>query len=126
MSEFAFVRGLFLILIFPRIIGAGRNYFARRKNLTPPKADEVESPSETTPLYTEPSAIEAPTASQLVQEPVISKKPIKDYTTGRFDLVFLRYSLVVESMMTSIAAFATKPWHIYLGLLTCVSSVPKS
>ncbi|CEJ89683.1 hypothetical protein VHEMI05508 [[Torrubiella] hemipterigena] len=113
MSEFASVRGLFLIFIFPRIIGAGRDYFARRKNLTP-KADEEESASETTPLYTNPSAIAAPTASQLVQEPVISKSPIKDYTTGRFDLVFLRYSLVVESLMTSIAAFATKPWHIYL------------
>jgi hypothetical protein len=34
-----------------------------------------------------------------------------------FDLIFLRYSLVVDGAFITMAAFATRQWHIYLGIL---------
>lgn len=36
--------------------------------------------------------------------------------SSRFDLHFLRWSLVVDGIFTATSAWATKGWHIYLGM----------
>lgn len=158
MAEFAFVRGFFLMLLFPRIIGWGR----RRMSTTtkpPAEPDQESGPSaqsnvDTAPddgaptnsasgstlnsrgttivandveesddatklLPTDPGRFDMPEAGEQVdQEPV---EPARVKHTGKedespaFDLVFLRWSLVVDGLMTTIAAFATERWHIYLG-----------
>ncbi|KOS21224.1 hypothetical protein ESCO_004478 [Escovopsis weberi] len=38
-----------------------------------------------------------------------------DCEIGHFDLVFLRWSLVIDGAMTAIAALATEKWHIYVA-----------
>lgn len=115
MTEFALIRSIFLLFMFPRIITIGRDYFARRKNT--PEVEDAEASDDD--LLTTPGTFEAPIASQSATAPVVPSKPIKDYTTSKFDLVFLRWSLVVDGILTLMFAFATEPWHIYLaaGLL---------
>lgn len=117
MASFAMMRSIFLVFIFPRIIGWGRRLLANRRSRLAPTNDEVEgSTSEASSLLpTEPAQFEAPTGAQIVEEPVVSSK--KDGTEGdtRFDLIFLRWSLMVDGLLTTISGFATQPWHIYMG-----------
>lgn len=121
MSEFAFARSIFLMLMFPRIISIGR------KLMTKPYSDnsgsDTESDGTITPdtLPTDPRGFSAATGGAgSVREPEDPKRqPRNEPNSAHFDLVFLRCSLVVDGALTTISAFATEPWHIYLaaGLL---------
>ncbi len=64
-----------------------------------------------------PGQLEAPMGSQAEEEPVVPKVT-EDKDACRFDLFFLRWSLLVDGLLTMGAAFATKSWHIYLGMCT--------
>ncbi|KAK3680913.1 major facilitator superfamily domain-containing protein [Podospora appendiculata] len=113
MSGFAFVRALFLLLIFPRIIGSGRTWY---KSRYPNEVDRqtrfpVEQDEE---LPTHPEQLEAPMGTSGEEEPLASKPLEGDEGTG-FDLFFLRWSLVADGLLTMCAAFATEKWHIYLA-----------
>ncbi|KAL5596980.1 uncharacterized protein BROUX77_006928 [Berkeleyomyces rouxiae] len=149
MSEFSFVRSLFLIFVFPRIISWGRRHYApRRDRLAAARraaADAAGMSTDTTPrngsqspsgygtidvaassasetdtliVPTHPEEVEvaAPNAVQVEAGPIRES----DLADGEpvdlsFDLVFLRWSLVVDGAMTTLAAFATQKWHIYLA-----------
>ena len=117
MASFAGMRSIFLVLIFPRVIGWGRRFVANRRSEPAITNAEAESPtSEASRLLpTEPAQFEAPTGAQIVEEPVISPKKQDQAGDTRFDLIFLRWSLMVDGLLTTISAFATQPWHIYLG-----------
>lgn len=121
MASFAGMRSIFLVLIFPRAIGWGRRFMANRRSKPVPTNEEAESPtSEASRLLpTEPAQFEAPTGAQIVEEPVIAPKKQDQEGDTRFDLIFLRWSLMVDGLLTTISAFATQPWHIYLGKLFC-------
>ncbi|KAL2885472.1 major facilitator superfamily transporter [Ceratocystis lukuohia] len=162
MSEFSFVRSLFLIFVFPRIISYGRKRYAPRREATvaalrrDPRdtglsgsttpcddnqnplgygavmggsevtATEADTATETDRLVipTHPEEVElaAPNAVQVDAGIVVSEE-VDDDGKGKtealvdlsFDLVFLRWSLVVDGAMTAMAAFATQKWHIYLA-----------
>lgn len=120
MSEFAFSRSIFLMLMFPRIISWGRSLMKPRSENT---EIDTESDGTITPdrIPTDPRGFEAATGGAgSVREPNDPKRqPRSERDAAHFDLVFLRWSLVVDGALTTISAFATEPWHIYLaaGLL---------
>ena len=138
MSGFAFMRAVFLIFIFPRIISNGRKWYVVRKqrsacgsgssSMTGSSAEstlaEEEDGAAAPELPTNPQQLEAPTVGvgefSGEEEPLVgSSAPDKDEDTT-FDLFFLRWSLVVDGALTMCAAFATQKWHIYLGTLSRV------
>lgn len=129
MSEFAFMRAFFLIFLFPRIISLGRRW-------TTAKGSSRNSPSRTsandestsllqddndsqTDIPTAPGDFDATAGEQVDTEPVLDPPLAQSSNNSRslylFDLIFLRWSLVVDGALTTVAAFATKPWHIYLA-----------
>ncbi|KAH8667254.1 major facilitator superfamily domain-containing protein [Ilyonectria robusta] len=110
MAEFAFVRSLFLIFLFPHIISWGRRWTSPTSNLVP----ENDEPSPAL-LPTSPGEFDATAGEQVAEEPVEPLKTTKDNDGSHFDLVFLRWSLVVDGALTTVAAFATRRWHIYLA-----------
>lgn len=158
MAEFAFVRGFFLMLMFPPIISWGRRWMTSKvqttaaidhesgpnagitgdsdnsngtsgpasggSNLTSRGTTIVDNESEDADeasklLPTDPRQFDMPAPGEQVdQEPTVlepAKHTDKEDESPVFDLVFLRWSLVIDGLMTTIAAFATERWHIYLG-----------
>ncbi|KAF4341680.1 major facilitator superfamily transporter [Fusarium beomiforme] len=109
MSEFAVMRSLFLILLFPRIIAWGRGRIIRSE---PSSDDEAEEAPQHIP--TEAGEFDATLGEQTDHEPYEAVSSNKEDEGCLFDLVFLRWSLLVDGLLTTVAAFATKPWHIYL------------
>jgi len=45
----------------------------------------------------------------------VPTEPLQEDEDTTFDLFFLRWSLVVDGVLTTGAAFATKGWHIYVA-----------
>ncbi|VUC23740.1 unnamed protein product [Clonostachys rosea] len=111
MSGFAMMRALFLISAFPKIISSGRRW------MTPAAPQENSEQTGEAPLPTDPAEFDAPVGDQADEEPV--KPPAHSKQGDRneylFDLVFLRWSLLVDGALTTLAAFATEKWHIYLA-----------
>ncbi|OAA59572.1 Major facilitator superfamily domain, general substrate transporter [Niveomyces insectorum RCEF 264] len=195
MAGNGFMRAVFLIFLFPRIIDAGRAWFsrlqqqtrtagraaaatARQKPTARPASsdattlatrddggddvrgdhdhdghndghndndnDNVDNSGDTTPLVlpTEPEEFAAPTGTQVEEEPLLphavehahahehgGRTATTTTTTTKddadedekaayaFDLFFLRWSLLVDGVITAGAALATRGWHMYLVTL---------
>ncbi|RFU79640.1 hypothetical protein TARUN_2581 [Trichoderma arundinaceum] len=115
MSEFAFMRSIFLILIFPRIISFGRYLVKRTPDSAPEDTDDSSISTADDQLPTEPGEFDAATGEQTDIEPTKPVAPAHHREVGLFDLIFLRWSLVVDGALTTVVAFATKKWHIYLA-----------
>ena len=109
MAEFAVMRSMFLIFLFPPIISGGRRWLSKKQASA---AKEPPSPGE---LPTNSGEFNATVGEQTVEEPVEPPKENDDRDGCEFDLIFLRWSLVVDGALTTVTAFATKSWHIYLG-----------
>ncbi|KAJ8126646.1 hypothetical protein O1611_g6993 [Lasiodiplodia mahajangana] len=108
MSVNCLVRGLFLMFVFPRIIAYGRLVF---KTADAPGPD---SPPDT-PFPTEPLDIDPlPPTGADQEEPVKPPKPVTMTQGAGFDLFFLRWSLLIDGIVTTSSAFATQGWHMYL------------
>ncbi|RTE79517.1 hypothetical protein BHE90_005978 [Fusarium euwallaceae] len=110
MSGWAVMRSIFLLLLFPYIITRGRTWVASRGLYG--VANTNEQPSETTPYYEDFDTL---TDSQARSESTSTQSSDPDSSHLGFDLFFLRWSLVIDGVLTTIAAFATHRWHIYLG-----------
>lgn len=120
MSEFALMRGIFLLFLFPRIIHLGRRYMASRrarKDQVPEAEEESGTDGTLTPpsLPTDPRDFDASMGTIPSDEPTKPIKPSAEELDPQFDLIFLRWSLIVDGGFTTVAAFATESWHIYLG-----------
>lgn len=113
-SGFAFMRGMFLIFAFPRIINRGRCWYMTRHPEAQQHHDHGNGHEETAHLATNPEEFEAPIGSFAEQEPV-DAEPVKEDEGTEFDLYFLRISLVVDGVLTMCTAFATERWHIFLA-----------
>lgn len=122
MSEFAFMRSIFLILLFPRIINFGRHLMKRTSSPGPEDSDDSSISTADTQLPTEPGDFDAATGEQTDVEPTKPLSSTHHREVGRFDLIFLRWSLVVDGALTTVVAFATKRWHIYLGRFITIGS----
>lgn len=115
MFEFAFMRSVFLILLFPRIISFGRSLMKRNSTPSPAESDASSVATADERMPTEPGDFDAATGEQADIEPTQPVPMGLHHEVGHFDLVFLRWSLVVDGALTTVVAFATKRWHIYLG-----------
>ena len=115
MSEFAFVRGFFLMFIFPRLISVGRKFWTNRTATSSHKNANGSTQDAESSLVTDPGEFRAPSGQQVGEEPLKTAVVREEGRPYLFDLVFLRWSLVVDGALTMVAGFATKRWHIYLG-----------
>ncbi|KAM0327480.1 hypothetical protein ACHAQA_005768 [Verticillium albo-atrum] len=111
MSGNSLIRGTFLMFMFPQIIDTGRRWFASssRPHHERRPVDEEE---EIIPTHAED--LEEVPGLMNSEEP--TKPPAEeDDEDSTFDLFFLRWSLVIDGIVTSISAWATEGWHMYLG-----------
>lgn len=120
MSGNALCRSIFLFFAFPKIIDAGRKWWVRKvegpRNAPPPTKD----PNALSRIPSRPEQLEAPmwSGNQNLQEesmPEPETRLEEDRTASHFDLFFLRWSLLLDGIMTGAAALCTERWHIFLG-----------
>ncbi|RYP93107.1 hypothetical protein DL770_000764 [Monosporascus sp. CRB-9-2] len=109
MAVNGLIRGVFLMFVFPQIISLGRRWF---KTSSEPVALQ---PSSESPIPTHPQDFDPIPATVADAEPTKPPPPVAEVEGGAFDLFFLRWSLVLDGLITALAAFATRGWHIYLG-----------
>ncbi|KAH7627185.1 major facilitator superfamily domain-containing protein [Sordaria sp. MPI-SDFR-AT-0083] len=116
MSEFAMMRAVFLIVLFPRIISYGRKWYAKRQSQRRPRRESISDARDpaTQGLLIQPEQLEAPMGTHAEEEPMMTQPPTETEDT-HFDLFFLRWSLVADGLLTCCTALATKKWHIYLA-----------
>lgn len=118
MSGNALIRGIFLMFIFPKLIDLGRHWFASSSGASTKQADperEALIGSEGENLLASPGELD-PQGPELVDAEQRTKpSPEEEEEDSTFDLSFLRWSLVVDGIVTSISAWATQGWHMYLG-----------
>ena len=113
-----FVRGMFLMFAFPRIISAGRGWLSRKKVSTySGKRVEQAGTEVVEPLDEEGEA-----------EPLQPAKPNNEYETFDFDLQYTRYSLLVDGILTGSAMFIGSGWQLFLiaGILPLAAGTGSS
>lgn len=132
MSGNALCRSIFLFFAFPRIIDAGRKWWVRK--VEGPRPDPAQQAAKDqgalSRIPSRPEQLEAPmwSGNQMAQEdsmPQPEARPEDDRTASHFDLFFLRWSLLLDGVMTGAAALCTKRWHIFLGKASFVSHRPE-
>ncbi len=113
ISSNSFIRGLFLMLAFPRIISAGRNWLSRRNSSN---FIEVFTPqvSAIPDLPNQPNDFCAVEAMDNEEEPVEPPKRSDEKETFAFDLQYTRYSLLADAILTGAASFVTQGWQMYV------------
>ena len=108
------VRGIFLTFGFPPSIHYGRKWLSgrqrkARENQSPKLSEEPDIP--TNPETFAPGSTEAETA----QEPT---EPTKlnptDEESLQFDLIYTRWSILIDAMLTSLASFVRQDWQLYI------------
>jgi MFS family permease len=108
----SFVRGLFLTLVFPRIITAGRNWLSSKESKdrehTAPKDSAIPD------LPTDRNDFAAIEPLDNEQEPIEPPKPNDEQETFAFDLLYTRYSLLADGFLTLAAAGVSKGWQMYV------------
>ncbi|KAF4917791.1 hypothetical protein CGCVW01_v009528 [Colletotrichum viniferum] len=108
MASNSLIRGIFLILIFPRIMDSGRKWYTERF--------EKELPSEVFRAQVVAETEANVTADMHPKPNNLSEATVFQSVPGHaFDIFFLRWSLVADGLLTALTAFATKGWHIYLA-----------
>ncbi|TWU74237.1 hypothetical protein ED733_004081 [Metarhizium rileyi] len=116
MSEFAFMRSIFLLFMFPPIISRGRRWMTREiVGDSHATTENVVAQAQPGHLPTDPGEFDATVGQQTDEEPLWFPPAENDGEASKFDLIFLRWSLVVDGLLTTVAAFATQRWHIYLS-----------
>ncbi|KAK2611710.1 hypothetical protein N8I77_005034 [Diaporthe amygdali] len=130
MSGNALCRSVFLFFVFPRIIDAGRDWWVKKTDrpgptpaqtkLSPDQNGTSGDPNTLSRIPSRPEQLEAPmwSGNQMSQEesmPQPESRPEDDRTASHFDLFFLRWSLLLDGLMTGAAALCTKRWHIFLA-----------
>lgn len=111
------VRGLFLTFAFPAIISNGRKWLDHRRRL--PQSDKLtreESESAIPDIPTNPEGMEpGPIEGEVEQEPIEPPKPQPgEEESFQFDLMYARYSILVDGVLTALATFATQGWQLYI------------
>lgn len=103
------VRGCFLTFAFPAIISGGRNWMDRRdarKSEARTKDEDIRD------FPTEPQAFGS---EPLGEEPIEPPKQRTDEEESfAFDLLYTRYSILVDGILTALATFTTRGWHMYV------------
>lgn len=109
----SFLRAIFLTFIFPRVIAYGRKKMSRRadgKAVASAPTSGIATPSG----EPNPSTTEATDAMENEQEPLQPPKRQSKHETFDFDLVYARYSLLLDGILTGAATFIQQGWQIYI------------
>ncbi|KAL3427584.1 major facilitator superfamily transporter [Phlyctema vagabunda] len=109
MSFNSMIRGCFLTFFFPKIIEKGRRWFESSSAPVSPALD----PKRAIPIATEDFEVIAGLEAE--QEPTLTPIPVDLNHGSAFDLFFLKWSLVIDGILTGSAAFSRKGWHIYVA-----------
>ncbi|GKT50029.1 uncharacterized protein ColSpa_10210 [Colletotrichum spaethianum] len=110
MSGNSWIRGIFLMFIFPEIIDSGRRWFASSSHSG--ALQKTLTQDERNLIPTHPEDMDPAPGLMNASEPT-KAPPEEEDEDSTFDLFFLRWSLVVDGIVTSLAAWATKGWHVY-------------
>jgi MFS family permease len=108
MSFNSIIRGLFLTFVFPKIISMGRIWFTSKN------ATVIMEPQQSR-IPTTAEDLEAVPGLEAQQEPTTLLTSVDANHGSAFDLFFLKWSLVVDGLLTGCAAFSRQGWHIYLA-----------
>jgi MFS family permease len=109
----SFIRGLFLFLIFPRIIDAGRKWFAGSTPLNPTQRGTPKD-SAIPDLPNQPNDFAALEAMDDEEQPTEPPKLSDEREIFAFDLLYTRYSLLADGILTGAATFVNQGWQMYL------------
>lgn len=112
MSGNSWIRGIFLMFIFPEIIDSGRRWFASSSHAG--ALHKTLTQEERSVIPTHPEDMDPAPGLMNASEPT-KAPPEEEDEDSTFDLFFLRWSLVVDGIVTSLAAWATEGWHVYAG-----------
>lgn len=112
MSGNSWIRGIFLMFIFPEIIDSGRRWFASSSHAG--ALQKTLTQEERSVIPTHPEDMDPAPGLMNASEPT-KAPPEEEDEDSTFDLSFLRWSLVVDGIVTSLAAWATEGWHVYAG-----------
>ena len=105
-SSHLFLRGVFLVFVFPRLIKLGRSWTEKRTRLDASRMTSgTATPSERAQL--------ANAMQDEQDQDIIPPKPAEE-ETFEFDLIYTRFSLLVDGVLTLGATFVSKGWHMYL------------
>lgn len=115
MAGNSLIRGVFLMFMFPKMIDLGRRWFASMAS-RPHHESSVADQLEPATIPTHAEDLDPLPGLMNAEEPR-NAPPEEEDEDSTFDLSFLRWSLVVDGIVTSISAWATKGWHMYLGKL---------
>ena len=108
----SFIRGLFLMLAFPRLISVGRKWVSNRDSLKSTEVD-IRQDSAIPDLPSEPNDFAAAEAMD-DDEPIEPPKRNDEKETFAFDLQYTRYSLLADAILTGAASFVSQGWQMYL------------
>ncbi|KAI0427645.1 major facilitator superfamily transporter [Xylaria sp. FL1042] len=120
MFGISLIRGLFLLFMFPKIIKEGRIWFNKGSQ---PEERREGHPHDDGAVPTNPEDFAVADGGEVPQEPVRSPDPDEEDSGTGFDLLFVRWSLVVDSLVTLFAGFSSAGWQVYLvGFLLPLAS----
>ncbi|KAK4557072.1 hypothetical protein LTR86_006053 [Recurvomyces mirabilis] len=112
------IRGLFLTLAFPLIISTGRKWLDKRDKAK--RDDKTLKEAEIDDFPTEPQQIAA--SDRPMEDGVEPSQPAKSDEahgseapmTYNFDLLYCKYSLILDGILTGLATFTTTGWQMYV------------
>lgn len=113
VSSSFFLRGIFLVAIFPRIITYGRNVLKKRRSAHVVPIDNADTQALERVLSTEQGR-EGSAIQNDADLDVMAVKPDSELVAYDFDLVFTRFSLLIDGLITCGAAFVSQGWQMYL------------
>ncbi|KAJ4310900.1 hypothetical protein N0V94_008220 [Neodidymelliopsis sp. IMI 364377] len=106
------LRGFFLSFIFPRIISAGRKWIEPR-DVQPLKSSEDEALLGDSHISASPNEIGPIDTMDNDVEPNGPPQP-KETQTFAFDLMYARFSLLLDGAMTGLAVFVSQGYQLYI------------
>lgn len=107
------LRGLFLTLAFPRIISAGRKWLQSSESAQG-KLAETETGSQAQDPPTSPNETDLMDSMDNETEPLHPPERSNKKETFAFDLLYARWSLLADGILTGLAVFVSKGWQLYL------------
>ncbi|KAF1988875.1 MFS general substrate transporter [Aulographum hederae CBS 113979] len=109
------IRGLFLTLAFPRIISVGRKWMDKRHKSKYNKGNQEEENQSIPDLPADIASLAGvPSLPENEEEPIEPPKLANEEETFTFDLLFTKYSLIVDGVLTTAATFIGQGWQLYL------------
>jgi len=113
VSSSFFLRGIFLVAIFPRIISYGRNVLKKRRSARVIAVNNADTHALERVLSTEQGRRGSAIQNDADLD-VMAVQPDSELVAYDFDLVFTRFSLLIDGIITCGAAFVSQGWQMYL------------